>query len=105
MRPRLFKNGNRTCGRMPLTRAKENYTVGADGISFLMWDGRSEVICHIGLETLSVFGNGNAMEMMELVEIFDRGRAAIEDAASRKYDQTSRRDYEIVTVTTADLAH
>ena len=36
-----------------------------------------------------------------------RGSAAgaIERAASCKYDQTSRLDYEIVAVTTADLAH
>jgi len=88
---------------MPLSRARENYTVGADGIQFLMRDGQSEVICHIELETLSDLGNGNATDRMELIEIFDRGRAAIERAASRKYDQTSRRDYEIVTVTIVDL--
>jgi Protein of unknown function (DUF1488) len=86
---------------MPLTRARENYTVRSDGIWFLMRDGQAEVICHIGPETLSDFGN--ATDPMELVEIFDRSRAAIEDAASRKYDQTSRRDYEIVTVTAVDL--
>ena len=88
---------------MPLTRARNNYTAGANGIQFLMRDGQSEVICHIELETLSDFGNGNAADMMELIEIFERDRAAIECAASRKYDQTSRRDYEIVTVTIVDL--
>jgi hypothetical protein len=86
---------------MPLTRARENYTVRADGIWFLMRDGRFDIICHIGLETLSAFGDSKGL--MESIEVFDRGRAAIEDAASRKFDRTSRRDYEIVTITTVDL--
>jgi hypothetical protein len=42
--------------------------------------------------------------LTDATEIFRRERATIERAASHKYDRTSRRDYEIVTVTTADLA-
>lgn len=32
------------------------YTLRADGIYFLMQDGRFEVICRIDLQTLSQFG-------------------------------------------------
>lgn len=87
---------------MPLTRARENYTVRADGILFLMWDGQCEVICRVDLETLCDFGH--ATGLAESIDVFRRRRAAIERAASRKYDQTTRQDYEIVTVTAADLA-
>jgi hypothetical protein len=87
---------------MPLTRARDNYTVRADGIQFLMRDGQFEVICHVGLETLSQYGN--AASLAELIEIFQYNRASIERAASHKYDGTRRQDYEIVTVTIVDLA-
>ncbi len=87
---------------MPLTRARDSYTVRADGIRFLMRDGSFEIICQIELETLSQFGNATGVN--ETVEIFRRDRARIERAASNKYDRTSRRDYEIVIVTPADLA-
>jgi Protein of unknown function (DUF1488) len=73
-----------------------------DGIRFLMRDGPFEIICQIELETLSQLGN--ARDLSEAVEIFERNRAMIERAASDKYDQTSRRDYEILVVTSADLA-
>jgi Protein of unknown function (DUF1488) len=86
---------------MPLTRARDNYTVRADGIQFLMRDGQFEVICQIGMETLSQYGN--ATSLVELIEIFQRDRATIERAASHKYDGTSRQDYEIVAVTIVDL--
>jgi hypothetical protein len=67
-----------------------------------MRDGPFEIICQIELETLSQLGN--ARDLSEAVEIFERNRAMIERAASDKYDQTSRRDYEILVVTSADLA-
>jgi Protein of unknown function (DUF1488) len=86
---------------MPLTRARENYTVRADGIQFLMRDGPFEVICEIDLATLSRFGNTTGLT--ETVEVFQRDRATIERAASDKYDRTRRQDYEIVTVSTEDL--
>jgi hypothetical protein len=89
-------------GRMPLTRASDSYTVRADGIRFLMQDGSFEVICQIEIETLSQFGNATGVN--DTIEIFRRDRAKIEHAASKKYDRTSRRDYEIVVITTADLA-
>jgi hypothetical protein len=87
---------------MPLTRARDNYTVRADGIRFLMRDGPFEIICQIELETLSQ--SGNVRDLSEAIEIFERDRAAIERAASNKYDRTSRQDYEILVVTPADLA-
>jgi Protein of unknown function (DUF1488) len=86
---------------MPLTRARDRYTVHADGILFLMRDGPFEMICHIELETLSPFGN--ASDLGEAVDFFERNRGAIEGAASNKYDRTSRWDYEILVVVPADL--
>jgi Protein of unknown function (DUF1488) len=74
---------------------------GDDGINFLMYDGPMEVICRIGLEALSEFGR--TMGLSEMTEIFETGRAAIERAASNKYDRTTRRPYEVVTVTANDL--
>jgi hypothetical protein len=38
------------------------------------------------------------------VAIFERHGAMIERAAGDKYDRTSRRDYEIIAITAADLA-
>jgi hypothetical protein len=87
---------------MPLTRARDNYLVGADGIRFLMRDGSFEIICEIERETLSQIGNASHAD--ETVAIFHRHRAMIERAASDKYDRTSRRDYEIIGITAADLA-
>jgi hypothetical protein len=87
---------------MPLTRARDGYTVRADGIRFLMRDGSYEIICQIGLEALSQIGN--TADLSESIGIFQRDRAMIERAASDKYDRTSRRDYEIVIITSADLA-
>jgi hypothetical protein len=86
---------------MPLTRARDNCTVCAGGIRFLMRDGRFEIICQIDVPTLSRFGT--ATSLAELIAIFQRDRTAIERAASHKYDRTEREDYEIVTVTAADL--
>jgi hypothetical protein len=86
---------------MPLTRARDNCTVCAGGIRFLMRDGRFEVICQIDVQTLSRFGRTTSLA--ELVAVFQRDRTAIERAASDKYDRTKRQDYEIVMVTSADL--
>jgi hypothetical protein len=87
---------------MPLTRARDNYLVSADGIRFLMRDGRFEIICEIGRETLSQIRDTSDAD--ETVAIFQRHRAMIERAASDKYDRTSRQDYEIISITLADLA-
>jgi hypothetical protein len=89
-------------GWILLTRARDNYAVHADGIRFLMRDGPFEIICRIGRETLSQLGNARGLS--EAIEIFERNRAMIERAASNKYDQTNRHDYEILVVTSADLA-
>jgi hypothetical protein len=87
---------------MPLTQAGDGYTVRADGIRFLMRDGSYEIMCQIKLETLSQIGD--AGDLSDTIAIFQRDRAMIERAASDKYDRTSRRDYEIVIITSADLA-
>jgi hypothetical protein len=42
--------------------------------------------------------------LSEAIEIFETGRDTIERAASNKYDPTSRRPFEVVTVTTDDLS-
>jgi hypothetical protein len=86
---------------MPLTRASDQYTSSVDGINFLMRDGPIEVICQIDLETLSQFGS--TIGLSGTIEIFETGRATIERAASTKYDRTSRRPYEVVTITADDL--
>jgi hypothetical protein len=86
---------------MPLTRASETYTLSEDGIYFLMQDGPEEVVCQIALEALSKLGRTTGL--IGLAEIFETGRDTIERAAGNKYDQTSRRSYEVVTVTADDL--
>ena len=86
---------------MPLTGARSNYAVRADGIYFLMRDGQFEVICRIDLQTLSQFGR--TIDLAGPTEIFETGRDRIERAASNKYDQTTRVPYEVLTVTINDL--
>ena len=86
---------------MPLTRASDRYTSGVDGIHFLMQDGPMEVVCRITVEAL--FQLGRTIGLSEPSEVFETGRAAIERAASNKYHRTSRRPYEVVTVTADDL--
>jgi len=87
---------------MPLTRARDSYLVREHEIVFLMRDGPVEIICQIDLATLSQFGS--TTDLNEMIAIFRRDRTRIEHAASDIYDRTSRRDYEILVVTAADLA-
>jgi hypothetical protein len=86
---------------MPLTRARDNCVSGPDGVRFLMQDGSLEVPCRISHETLSGFGV--TVGLSEVGEIFLLYRGRIELTASAKYDRTSRREYEVVTVTVDDL--
>jgi hypothetical protein len=86
---------------MPLTRASETYTLREDGIYFLMQDGPEEVVCQVTLEALSKLGRPTGL--IGPTEIFETGRDTIERAAGNKYDRTSRRFYEVVTVTADDL--
>ena len=86
---------------MPLTRASETYTPREDGIYFLMQDGPEEVVCQITLEALSKLGRTTGLT--GLTEIFETRRDTIERVAGNKYDRTSRRSYEVVTVTADDL--
>jgi Protein of unknown function (DUF1488) len=83
-------------------RADERYTVRQDGIIFLMLDGPMEVVCEITLEALSQLGT--TIGSTEPTDVFVTGRDAIERAASDKYDRTSRRPYEIITVTPTILS-
>ncbi len=46
---------------------------------------------------------GRTISLTEPTEIFETGRDAIERAASNKYDRTSRRPYEVLTITADDL--
>jgi Protein of unknown function (DUF1488) len=86
---------------MPLTRASETYTLREDGIYFSMQDGPEEVVCQITLEALSTLGRPTGL--IGPTGIFETGRDTIERAAGNKYDRTSRRFYEVVTVTADDL--
>jgi hypothetical protein len=72
-----------------------------DGIHFLMQDGPTVVVCRITVEAL--FQLGRTVSLTEPTEIFETGRDAIERAASNKYDRTSRRPYEVLTITADDL--
>jgi hypothetical protein len=82
-------------------RAIERHTLREDGIYFLMRDGPEEVVCQITLEALSKLGRTTGV--IGPTEIFETGRHTIERAAGNKYDRTSRRPYEVVTVTADDL--
>jgi Protein of unknown function (DUF1488) len=82
---------------MPLTCVSETYTLREDGIYFLMQDGPEEVVCQITLEALSKLGR--TAGLIGPTEIFETGRETIERVAGNKYDRTSRRSYEVVTVT------
>jgi Protein of unknown function (DUF1488) len=84
-----------------LLRAIDRHTLREDGIYFLMRDGPEEVVCQITLEALSKLGRTTGV--MGPTEIFETGRDTIERAAGNKYDRTSRRPYEVVTVTADDL--
>jgi hypothetical protein len=87
--------------RMPLMRSVERYTVRGDGVYFLMQDGPTGVVCEITLEALSQLGRASGLT--EPTEIFNATRGAIERVASDKYDRTSRKPYEVVTITIDDL--
>jgi hypothetical protein len=82
-------------------RSVEGYTVREDSIYFLMQDGSTGVVCEITLETLSQLGRVSGLT--EPTEIFKTTRDAIERAVSDKYDRTSRKPYEVVTITIDDL--
>jgi hypothetical protein len=70
---------------MPLTRRKEQILITMNGVKFLMGDGATEVPCRASRELLEDrFGsNGNQAEDEKA---FHLNRAAIEQAASDKYD-------------------
>jgi hypothetical protein len=82
-------------------RSVERYTVREDGIYFLMQDGPTGVVCEITFEAL--YQLGRASGVTEPTEIFKTTRDAIERVASDKYDRTSRKPYEVVTINIADL--
>jgi hypothetical protein len=90
---------------MPLIRSKERTLTTMNGVKFLMADGTTEVPCRATLGLLEVrFGSdGNPCENEKA---FHSNRAAIEQAASNKYDSgqfESQIDPKIV-VTAWDMA-
>jgi hypothetical protein len=60
-----------------------------------------EAVCRVTLEALSKLGRTTGI--IGRTEIFETGRDTIERAASNKCDRTSRRPYEVVTLTADDL--
>jgi Protein of unknown function (DUF1488) len=92
-------------GLMPLTRSKEQILTTMNGVKFLMEDGPTEVPCTATRELLGDrFGSNGDPDEDE--KAFRLNRAAIEKAASDKYDAReveSRVDPKIV-VTARDMA-
>jgi hypothetical protein len=86
---------------MPLTRARDDFLPGPEGIRFLMQAGQIEVPCRIPYEVLSSLGEIIGLSKME--EVFVVYRHRIERAASTKYDRVSRRAYETLILTLDDL--
>src|SRR5262245_15738295 len=90
---------------MPLTRSKEQFLTTMNGVKFLMEDGPMEVPCRATRELLGDrFGSNGERDEDE--KAFRLNRAAIEQAASDKYDAgevESRVDPKIV-VTAGDMA-
>src|SRR5262245_46594528 len=90
---------------MPLARSKEEILITMNGVKFLMADGTTEVPCRASRELLEDrFGsNGNQAEDEK---VFRLNRAAIEQAASDKYDagQVEPQIDPNVVVTAWDMA-
>jgi len=70
---------------MPLTRSKEQILITMNGVKFLMADGATEVPCRASRELLEDRFGSNG-DQAEDEKIFHLNRAAIEQAASDKYD-------------------
>jgi hypothetical protein len=90
---------------MPLTRSREKILTTMNGVKFLMADGRTEVPCTATPELLGEKFGSNG-EPSENEKAFQLNRAAIEQAASDKYDAgkiESRIDPKIL-VTATDMA-
>jgi Protein of unknown function (DUF1488) len=72
-------------GTMPLTRSKEQILITMNGVKFLMADGATEVPCRASRELLEDRFGSNG-DQAEDEKAFREHRAAIEQAASDKYD-------------------
>jgi Protein of unknown function (DUF1488) len=70
---------------MPLMRSKEHILITMEGVKFLMTDGTTEVPCTATRELLED-GLGSNGERDGDENAFRGNRAAIEQAASDKYD-------------------
>ena len=90
---------------MPLMRCKEQILITMKGVEFLMTDGSNEVPCTATRELLEDrFGSNGERDGDE--KAFRGNRAAIEQAASDKYDSgqiEARIDPKII-VTAFDMA-
>ena len=89
---------------MPLTRGKEQILTTMMGVKFLMRDGDTEVACRAERELLRHRFDSRDRDGDE--ESFRLHRAAIEQAASYKYDAGMRESHTDATivVTEVDLA-
>jgi hypothetical protein len=72
-------------GTMPLARSKEQILITMNGVRFLMADGATEVPCRAARELLEDRFGSNG-DQAEDEKAFRMHRAAIEQAASDKYD-------------------
>jgi hypothetical protein len=70
---------------MPLTRSTEQILITMNGVRFLMADGATEVPCRAARELLEDRFGSNG-DQAEDEKAFREHRAAIEQAASDKYD-------------------
>ena len=89
---------------MPLTRAKTQFLANPDGVEFLMSDGTKEVLCWVEQEFLRY--QFESRDLLGDSDVFEINRAAIEQAASDKYDAAPA-DLSAqarLTVTGADIA-
>jgi len=90
---------------MPLTRRKEQILITMNGVKFLMGDGATEVPCRASRELLEDRFGSNG-DQAEDEKAFHLNRAAIEQAASDKYDAGQVEPYADpkVVVTAWDMA-
>jgi hypothetical protein len=90
---------------MPLTRSKERILITMNGVKFLMSDGATEVPCRAtrGLLEDRFGSNGDQAEDEKAFRVH---RAAIEQAASDKYDAGQVEPYgdPKIVVTPWDMA-
>jgi hypothetical protein len=86
---------------MPLRRASSRFIKRRKAFHFLMKGDGREVICSVSERVLMALGE--TMGLRSPVYTFWAVRDEIERAASAKYDQTPRSDYEVIEIEERDL--